>query len=389
MTKTIGNAKIIILSASFGDGHMQVSRALEKIIREKGIKQVKIIDLLAEAHPIFNKIMRKIYMKSCSLTPSLYGWSYYLTKYVRYDTKLSKWLHSIGMRKMREIFNKERPDLIIQTFSMMTMSELRKKVEIPVPIFSVLTDFDLHNKWLHSEIDKYFVATEDLQAKMVATGIQPQKITVSGIPIRDTFYKPCDVSKILEKYGLDPHKKTVLIIAGAFGITKDARQICESLLIYEKLQIVLVCGKNEALAIEMKQAFSQHSPVHVFGFVEQIHELMAVSSCMVSKAGGITLSEALVTNLPLILFRPIPGQELENAQYFESKGAAVVVRHASEVPGEIQKLFSEEFRLETMKKTMNSLIKGNAAEIVINEIIKYLEAYCPQEEGLERRLLSL
>ena len=129
---------------------------------------------------------------------------------------------------------------------------------------------------------------------------------------------------------LDPNKKVILFFGGGeFGLGKDRTvQVLESFI--KKLpnfQIVAVAGKNE----KMKESFEELSKnnnaenrVRVLGFTDKVPELMNISCLVVSKPGGLTTTETLASNLPMIIINPIPGQEEENAEFLESKGAGVM-----------------------------------------------------------------
>lgn len=360
---------VLILSAGYGDGHVQVSRALQKKFFDQGVQNVRITDLFHEAHPLFNAITRYLYIKSFTVAPSLYGWCYYRTQQMRHDTVLSKWFNSFGLGKLREIIKAAKPDIVINTFPMLVMPVFREITGTIIPTFTVITDFVLHQRWIHSEIDKYYVATEDLKKKMVEMGVPPERIQVSGIPLRDAFEKPLNTVSVQQKYALDPSKKTVLVMAGAYGVLQNLKEVCRTLLSHDHLQILLVCGKNDKLKQEMDNCFARDSNVHVFGFVENVHELMGIASCIVTKAGGITLSEALHCNLPTLLFQPAPGQEKENADYLAEKGAAIITHRSDELAEQIQQLLSDEQRLFAMREIIGSLRQPDASGTVVYDVL--------------------
>jgi processive 1,2-diacylglycerol beta-glucosyltransferase len=271
------NPKIIIFYASYGDGHLQVSRALLSYFQDFGINNVKMIDLLSIAHPIFDAMSRYIYSKSTSYLPKLYGWSYYLTYNMQHDQWLAKWLNSLCIQKLAEIVDLEKPDAIIHTFPMLTISELRKKNQVYIPTFTVLTDYVLHSRWIHPGTDKYFVATEDLKIKLIKKGILKDQIKVSGIPIRKIFQENFDAPEILQSYNLESGKKNVLIMAGAYGGISILKKMILLLLSLEDVQIIIICGRNKRLQTAIEALFKQESRICILGFVEPIQELMAIS----------------------------------------------------------------------------------------------------------------
>jgi len=363
------NSKIIILYSSYGYGHYQVSKALQHCLIERGHHHVQMIDLYAVAHPTINAGVRFVYLKICSLIPQLYGWSYYLTQNMQHDRIWVKWLNHFGISNLKKIMLVEKPNAVIITFPIMAMPELRKQTGLNIPIFAVLTDHVIHNRWIHPEIDKYFVANEELKAAIINKGIPAERIVVSGIPLRMAFRQTYDKKQILQRYGLDPAKKIVLILAGAYGVLRNSKKICQELLQLENIEVIIVCGKNKSLIVSMEASFPHESRLHVLGFVEQMHELMAISSCMVTKAGGITLSEALALNLPIIVFRPLPGQEKDNALFLAKKGAVLIAYQTRKLGKDVQQVLNNSDRLIQMEQAIYELQKKNATETVVNDIL--------------------
>lgn len=371
--KTNQDLKILILYASYGDGHLQVSKALQQCFLENGNHHVLMIDLFARAHPVMNAVTRFAYLKSCSFSPRLYGWSYYLTQNMRHDQTPAKWLNTFGIGALKEIIRVERPDAVINTFPMLAMPELRKQTGLHIPIFTVMTDFILHDRWIHPEIDKYFVANEELKTAIINKGIPAERIKVSGIPLRKAFRQPYNKNRIFQRYGLAPSKKIVLIMAGAYGVLQNLKKICRALLHLEDIQILLVCGKNESLKERIEASFAQKPGIHILGYIEHIQELMAISSCMVTKAGGITLSEALALHLPVIVFRPLPGQEKDNAFFLDKKGAALIAYQIDELVKKVKQILDKRQRVFRMKQAIHALQKKNASETIVIDILNEIE----------------
>lgn len=367
------NLKILILYASYGDGHIQVSKALQQCFLERGIHRVLLVDLYASAHPLINAVTRFAYLASCSFCPGLYGWSYYLTQNMQNKWTPVKFLNTFGIGALREIIRIEKPDAVINTFPMAVMPELRRQTGLQIPVFTVITDFVLHDRWLHPEIDRYFVACEDLKTAIVRKGIPAERVKISGIPLRKAFCKPYDKKQIFLRYRLDPSKEIVLVMAGAYGVMQSLEKICRALLPLEGIQIVLVCGKNQSLKGKMEAAFAQKSNVRIFGFIEHIEELMAVSSCMITKAGGITLAETLAMSLPVIIYRPLPGQEKENALFLAKKGAAMIAFNTAELVKNVRQILYKSRQALQVQKAIKTLQKKNASEAIVDDILNEIE----------------
>jgi len=371
---TLAHKKILILYASYGDGHIQVSSALKERFESIGCTTV-LVDLFAEAYPKLNELTKYIYIKSYSLFPTLYGWSYYSTREMRNDTWFSAWFHSWGMSKLQEILDREAPDAVVNTFPMLAMPELRRKTGIAIPIYTVLTDYVLHHRWIHPLVDRYYVATDDLKADMIAAGVPESRIRATGIPLKRSFCPVERTGELYAKYGLDAAKKTVLLMAGSYGVLRGLQETCSALAALPDVQLIVVCGKNEALYASMLAYAEDASNIRVFGFTKEMHELMSLSDTMITKPGGITLTESIQCGLPVVLLRPVPGQERDNAEYLAGRGAAIVAGTDAEAAQAVRDLLEQPERRERALTAIAALRKQDSAETIARDIRDMMEAY--------------
>jgi processive 1,2-diacylglycerol beta-glucosyltransferase len=365
------NPRIMILTASYGDGHLQASKALKQGFLDQRIDQVQIIDLMKEAHPLLNTISTSLYVKSTQVPKfgwDYYGWSYYLTRDTNHDVSWSKYFNILGKKKLKEKIDQHRPDVIINTFPFGAAPAMGR--ELGIPIYTVITDFALHARWIHPDIHKYFVATEELKNELIVKGVTQQRIEVSGIPIRQAFvnYKSSNHNQFLNQ--LSPDKKTILILAGSYGVLKNIDEMARALSEISDCQIVIVCGRNQKLEQNLNSHYAEHPNVHIFGFIENIHELMSISYCIVTKAGGLTLSEAIALKIPLFIYKPIAGQEKENAIFLSEKRVASISDNSEELVEKIRRFLSKEAYSEEIKCRMAALQKGPAVSYIVNDIIK-------------------
>lgn len=371
MLKPARPKKIFILYARFGEGHWQAANALKMSFARLGhseIPEVRLIDLLAESHPFLNQISRFVYNKSYSMLPQVYGWVYDATKEMRSDSLFASWLHSFGAVTLRKLVEQERPDAIIHTFPTLVLPFVAHKTGRSIPMFNVVTDFDLHRRWVHPDVDKYYVATEDISMQLRRLGVHPDRIAVTGIPIRPTFLRGTIGKPVLSRYGLRPDLPIVLLMAIPNIAVSEMAEICRSITVGCRAQAVVICGRNDDLFSALSDTFSPDPAVTVLGFVERIDELMSVSSCLITKPGGLTLSEAIAARLPLLLYRPVPGQELANARYLESKGAAAICRNAAQLSRSIADLLHVPARRSAMRDALQALSKINASDAIALDI---------------------
>lgn len=368
--------KFLILYASYGDGHLQVARAIKSSLEELGNHRTVMVDLMAESHPWLNEVTRRFYLKSYTHMPSLYGWMYDFTKPMKHDSWFGGLLHSFGREKIRRILQTEQPDIIVHTFPGFALPEHKRRKGSFPPSFTVITDFDLHGRWVHPGIDRYYVATDDLKRELTQLGIPNHAVQVTGIPLKRGFRAAAATGELYERYNLNPNQPIILIMAGAHGVMPDVAQICSGLLNDANVQVALVCGRNLLMKESIEKQFQDHpcfSRLHVYGFIEPIHELMAISDCLITKPGGVTLSEGITAGLPLFIYRPVPGQEKQNARYLASKGAAVIADEVNELTDQILKLVHDPLRLTTSKLSTKQLqTSQTAADSIVLDILSII-----------------
>lgn len=359
--------KLLIVYASYGEGHLQAAKALRDACEEFGEQQVIMCDLFAESHPWLNEMTRRFYQKSYTHLPYLYGWMYGITKPMKHNSLFGSWLHSFGRHKVRQLLLQEKPDAVIYTFPFYAHQSLKKHSR-RIPSYTVITDFDLHCRWVHPSIDRYYVATSDLSRELRLQGIHPQQIKVSGIPLKKGFQAASRAPELYAKYGLQPVKPTVLVMAGAQGVLPHVLEMCDTMLLRApELQIALVCGHNSGLHSAAVERFQQHPAadrLQAFGYMNEIHELMALADCLVTKPGGVTLAEAITAELPAFIYRPVPGQEKQNAMYLQSKGAAFVSNDMDYLIEEMLKLVHDPMRLMNMRFHIRKLQPKDSSQSV-------------------------
>ncbi|MCP8970991.1 diglucosyl diacylglycerol synthase [Ectobacillus ponti] len=361
--------KVLILTAHYGNGHVQVANTLEKAFRQRGIQNVIVCDLFAESHPVITDITKYLYLKSYTIGKELYRLFYYGVEKI-YDKKIAVWYANFGRKRLKSILQQEKPDIVINTFPIIAVPELKKQTGFSIPVYNVLTDFCLHKIWIHHHVDHYFVATDQVKERMVQTGVPWSRITVTGIPIRESFERLVDRDAIYAKYRLNRDKKLLLIVAGAHGVLGNVRELCESCAKLPDVQVAVVCGKNEELRSELEQLRGQYGDaLQVFGYIEHLDELFRITACLITKPGGITLSETIALQVPVILYKPVPGQENENAVFFEQEGAAVVIREEDEVFAQTKALLEDDRRLQQMREAMHRLYRPKSSSCIIEAIL--------------------
>lgn len=285
--------------------------------------------------------------------------------------KVIELYRNFGYKKLDEIARQFQPNLIINTFPILSSLKVKDKNNKNIPVFNIVTDFYVHKLWISEEIDKFYIATNELQEEMKKMNIPVEKTVVSGIPIRDAFEEVENIANLYKKYNFRKGKKIVLINSGAFGVFRSIKNVCVELCKDRSIQVAVVCGNNTAQKESLESLGLRN--LKVFGFTENIDELYKISSCMITKSGGITLSEALAVQIPLIIIKPVPGQEKENALYFEKKGAAIIANNTFQIINSTKELIKNPDMLNAMRKNMRKMYYKSSSEKIVDDVVESIE----------------
>lgn len=365
--------KVLILTTNYGDGHVKTAANIKKeLLRQDESIDVKVVNLLFEAHPFVNKAIRQIYLKCYANAPALYGCFYYVTKDVKMNLFLKDIVNVLGRRKLKEYLEEYKPDVVINTFPEASMPIMIRNGKTKVPCYTIVTDYGIHSQWLDPGVTKYFVSHEDLKEEMIKQGVESGKITVTGIPVciectsidKDNFY---------EKYGIKNKDLPVItLLAGAHGVLKDFDKAVKLLYsIKPEANFIIACGKNEQLKLKLEKAAEPYSDrIKIFGFLDNVHEVMMGSDIVVSKPGGITTTEMLNMAVPLLIYGSPAGQENENRKMLLKKGCSVHARDINELISELTRLMNDKSCLDNMRENSKMLRKPEACKDIVKCIME-------------------
>jgi processive 1,2-diacylglycerol beta-glucosyltransferase len=348
--------KLVLLSGDFGDGHRQAANALVEAAEHymPDLKTVSV-DLMELTHPKTHRAAKYLYMQGVSKFPSVYGYLYRKTRSLQSEPVWKK-LRLLGAARLLHLLSTENPDAVVSTFPIASaaVSLLKSGGLTDLPLITVITDHTDHSYWIHPHTDMYVVGSDKVKRALTSRNVPASRVTVTGIPVRLAFGKTYDRAELLQKYRLDPGKLTVMVMGGGYGmVPEDLSDLLR--LRPSELQWIVVCGHNDKLYLELSREWGFTSNVRLFGYVQQVHELMAVSDLLISKPGGLTTSEAVSLGLPMLLYRTLPGQEQDNAEYLVNAGAAL---QADDAPS-----LSAAVRMLADRPELLSRMKANAAAI--------------------------
>ncbi|WP_297712787.1 glycosyltransferase [Clostridium sp.] len=368
---------ILILSASTGGGHMRASKAIEGYMTQKNKDiNVKIVDSLLYISPILNKTVTGGYVYLATKTPKLYGKLYDLTNKEHKLANFVTRLNNIFANKLLPLIDEFKPDIIITTHPFPTemVSRLKSKKEINIPLICIMTDYAPHKAWINDKVDAYIVANDDMVAKMISEGVDSRCIYPYGIPVDEVFFEEKEKQLVIEELGLDKNLPTVLMMAGSFGVS-NVFDVYENIIDIDlNFQIILVTGRNQKLYNQFEEVIgSSPKKTKLIYFTDEINNFMQASDIIITKPGGLTVTEALACNIPMAVFDAIPGQEEENAEFLLKHNMAVRISDGNSCRAAIVELLKDSEKLEGMKKACKSFDKNDSTKnifLLINELIE-------------------
>ena len=391
--------KVLIMSASTGGGHNRAARAIKEELESRTIDNMsiecEIVDSLKLVNNTMDKVISRGYEKSALYTPKAYGSVYRFSETTiasKNEFKTNP-LTSLMARKFKHLLNESTPDLIIGThpFPMIALSTLKKnnnihslsrsesfykstKVDIP-PMISVLTDYTTHSTWIQNEIDYYIVGHEYVKELLVYEGVDSEKVKAFGIPVEKSFLSHRDRETVLTELGLSPEKLTVLLMGGSFGAGNIKETLEDLIAIDRDFQILVITGRNEHLKDKLSKMLD--STIHnknicLLGYTNKMNDILASIDVLISKPGGLTTTEALLNDVPMIVPYFIPGQEEENLDFLTNCGAALRTTKKYSLPVLLKVLIDDPSRLDNLRKNIKSVRKFDSAVNISNLVVDIL-----------------
>lgn len=370
--------KVIVVYASSGAGHQKAAEAIFKVLRERPRVTAHLIDSLEYTTPLFHLLYPRLYLFLVRHLPFVWGFFYdglNFTLIGPFLKRLRRALNALNGRSLEQFLMTERPEVIVSThfFASEVVSSLKQKGKLSSRLITVVTDLAIHSVWMASLTDEYVVGSWDTQEALIRRGVPKERIALLGIPVDPVFEKEEDRTRLSQKIGLLPGKFTVLVASGGFGVG-PIENLVRRLSQNEFLQLLVVCGHNRPLYQRLaSRTVAVRERVILYGFVNNIHELMSVSDCMVSKSGGLMISEALAKKLPTFILYPIPGQETGNRDILVRHGAASFVKNIPELEKRFQGLERLRGELEEVKRRIEHFRQTQAAPRVADFVTERFE----------------
>ena len=369
--------RIAVLHATAGSGHKRAAQALAAAMTTLEPRAtVREVDTLVFASQFYRRTYAASYNAMAAHTPALWGALYHSWASApvnRGTAPVRLAMDRLNLRRLTRVLEREAPDAVVCThfLPVEALSPSRGHGRMRVPLYCVITDFTAHPFWAFPHVDRYFVASDEVADELAGHGVERSRIEVTGIPVDPVFARPIGRAAAQSRFGIKPSEHVVLVMGGGSGVGPLA-DLAERLAgLAAQPRVIVVCGTNERLRTElMSRPAARAGRIMPLGFTNEVDALLEACDVIVSKAGGLTCSEALIKRVPLVIYRPTPGQEVRNAEYLEQGGAAVRALSSGEVETAVARLLSDAAERKQIADAAAKLAHPDAAERIARRVLE-------------------
>lgn len=369
--------RVLLLHASVGTGHKRAAEALATAFELRQPGQVRVEDVLDHTPQPFRAAYAGSYLELTDHAPLVWGYFYTQANdagdLADLTNNIRRFVERIGTNDLKDLLKQFQPDVILCThfLPMELLVDRKRKARLLQPVYCVVTDHAAHTFWTYTDIDGYFVGSELVREQLIERGVSPGIIHVTGIPIDPKIAEPKEAMQ--ERVRLDlPRDQPVVTLFGGGVAVERVRKIAQGLLGSGiKGTLIVAAGRNHALceALADVQA-SATMDVRVLGYVNYVDSLIAASEIVITKAGGLIMSEILARGVPVVVIDPILGHEEWNADFIVSNGAGIQLRMADSVPGAVRHLLQRPHLLEEMRANAAAAARPRAAQEIAERVLE-------------------
>jgi processive 1,2-diacylglycerol beta-glucosyltransferase len=372
--------RILLLQASVGTGHKRAADAIHEAFTIKQELDVRVEDTLDHGAAFFRQAYSRSYLDLSERAPLFWRLFYESTdvadpELIEVTNRLRSLVERFGVTHLEDFIQEYNPTAIICThfLPIELLLSLKHQGRLPQPIYCVITDFFAHTFWVMPGIDGYFVGNELTRELLIARGVAPSIIHVSGIPVDPKIAEPKDPNEVRNLHNLPTDQPVVSIFGGGI-LPERMRQIVSGLIkLNLRCTFVVVAGRNEELHEALSDLEGEGETTLIkLDYIDYVNDLLAASDLVITKSGGLIVSETLARGTPMLVIEPIPGQEEWNADYVVSAGAGVQLRMIEAIPDTVRQLLQHEDWLNVLQKGAERIGRPRAAldiaEQVLNEL---------------------
>ena len=360
-----------MITATIGQGHNAVARSIANGLSARGV-DCEVLDMYRYFSPALQKIVQGGYLASIKSVSAMHvrkiGEKYYDMMEKGYrplnEHAFARFKNLPFAKSLKKYLDEYQPDLIIctQVYCVHIMDIVKSKGWTDAVLMGVDTDFTVQAHWQGNDYLDYIVtASEGLTGQLLMKQVPKERVLPFGIPISPRFQERVDKRAAREMLCLDPEKKTLLIMGGSMGYGSIDKTILQLDALPFDFQVMVVCGSNLRMRAKLKK-LKTNKRFDIYGFSYDIPLMMDAADVMITKPGGISLSEGLAKNLPMVLDNAIPGMEDRNADFMVERGLALAVRKTYPITQAVTDLLDNDERAAKMRENMKEHAHPDSTE---------------------------
>ena len=372
--------RILIITVTTGHGHNASARAMEESLKASGA-DVVVLDMYKYINRVLYSVVDKGYLFSIRRMPRQFGRSYSHAERRVIPRKVLGALNSNRLlaSRLAGFFEDYQPQLILTThvFASQVLDVLKQHGHLDMPIMGIITDYCIHPFWETVPSTEYIVtASAHMRYAAMRRGIEPARLLPLGIPVSARFSARTDKRDARAALGLDEDRTIILLMGGSMGYGDMLHNVREIDAMGQDYQLVCIAGRNERLHKQLRKLKTKR-PLHVCGFTDQVHLYMDAADCIITKPGGLTVTEALAKTLPIIVVSPIPGPEERNTKFLLNSGAAVLSDKHVPISDAVYAVLGQPGRLALMRQAISAIALPNAATEISRFALELAEREAP------------
>jgi len=346
---TSPDKRVLIVSASIGAGHNSVAEALRETLADTAPQvETTVVDILDFATGWFRAYYAGGFTLGMTRLPLLYGLGFVLTNRPQTPNRsvperLRMAVERYALRGFQRYLQTHRFDLIVHTHFVAgpLISRMRRQGSLHTPQVIVMTDIEVHRLWYVQDVAHWFAPSQYSAAPLRRWGVGEDRISVTGIPIRAKWTAPLDRAKVLADWKLPPDRPIVTLTGGTEFVCGPVVSIARGILrTCPNCCLVVLAGRNKKLLAQLSNLGHPADRFVPLSFTDRAHEIVEVSSLMVTKPGGATTAECLAKGTPMVFLKATPGHESGNAAFLAHNGAAVQTTSAPDVVATVARLLA-------------------------------------------------
>lgn len=352
MTRThlSSRRRVLLVSCAVGAGHNQAARAIANALAAACPEvDVEVLEMLSLTPRVFRACYVGAFIVGMTRFPWVYGACFKLTnrpqrpgRGVWERVRLS--MERAVLRRFAGHLLRRDADVVVCTHFLPAgiVGRLIVSGRLCTRHMVVVTDIDVHRWWYSEGVDHWFVSTPDGGGQLQRWGIDPGKITASGIPVHPKWTSSVDPAKVLADWRLPGDMPVVLLCGGAQFTCGPVGKIAGKILATCKnVCVVVLAGWNKKLLASLAALPESGSRLFGMGYTDRVYELVSICSLVVTKPGGVITAECLSKGAAMVLINPVTGQESGNAEYLLREGAAVICRTVDQIASEVARLMGD------------------------------------------------